>query len=229
MTINLCACLIVLFGAFIGYDSPLTVTQMLWVNLIMDTFAAMALSSLPPDRYVLNERPRDPKSHIIDRKMLWRIVSMGLAFFAILAILWQYMHYVDIASVSDMISLECVNEFVGGSRGVSTMTGVEMGIYFSIFVLMQFWNLFNVKYFRTNRSLIGDIVDLFRNPAAVKESYNKYFLLIAAVILVGQVVIVTFAGEIFNVDPISFKDWLLIIAITSPVMLIPDVVRFIRK
>ncbi|MBO7243122.1 MAG: calcium-translocating P-type ATPase, PMCA-type [Alistipes sp.] len=229
MTINLCACLIVLFGAFIGYDSPLTVTQMLWVNLIMDTFAAMALSSLPPDRCVLNERPRDPRSHIIDRKMLWRIVSMGLAFFAILAILWQYMHYVDIASVSEMISMECVNEFVGGSRGVSTMTGVEMGIYFSIFVLMQFWNLFNVKYFRTNRSLIGDIVDLVRNPEAVKESYNKYFLLIAAVILVGQVVIVTFAGEIFNVEPISFKDWLLIIAITSPVMLIPDIVRFIRK
>ena len=229
MTINLCACLIVLFGAFIGYDSPLTVTQMLWVNLIMDTFAAMALSSLPPDRCVLNERPRDPKSHIIDRKMLWRIVSMGLAFFAILAILWQYMHYVDIASVSDMISMECVNEFVGGSRGVSTMTGVEMGIYFSIFVLMQFWNLFNVKYFRTNRSLIGDIVDLVRNPEAVKESYNKYFLLIATVILVGQVIIVTFAGEIFNVEPISFKDWLLIIAITSPVMLIPDIVRFIRR
>jgi Ca2+-transporting ATPase len=109
------------------------------------------------------------------------------------------------------------------------LTGKEMGIYFSIFVLMQFWNLFNVKYFRTDRSLILDIIDLFRNPKRVKESYNKYFLLIAMVIIVGQVLIVTFAGEIFNVEPISLDDWLWLIVITSPVLIIPDVVRFVSR
>jgi Ca2+-transporting ATPase len=231
MTINLCACLIVLFGAFIGYDSPLTVTQMLWVNLIMDTFAAMALSSLPPDREVLCEKPRDPKSHIIDRRMLWRIVLTGLTFFIFLAALWQYMFHVEITSVADMIAAENIGifftEMFSLEKVTEHLTGEEMGIYFSIFVLMQFWNLFNVKYFRTNRSLIGDIVDLFRNPQRVKESYNKYFLLIAAVILVGQIVIVSFAGDIFNVKPITAEDWMLIMAITSPVLLIPDVVRFV--
>ena len=102
-----------------------------------------------------------------------------------------------------------------------------MGIYFSVFVMMQFWNLFNVKYFRTNRSLIGDIIDLFRDRKRVQESYNKYFLLIAAVIVVGQVLIVTFAGEVFNVERISLNDWLWIMLITSPVLIIPDVVRFV--
>jgi Ca2+-transporting ATPase len=233
MTINLCACLIVLFGAFIGYDSPLTVTQMLWVNLIMDTFAAMALSSLPPDRGVLNEKPRDPNSHIIDRRMLWRIVLTGSLFFIFLAALWQYMFHIRVSSVEEMVSSEQLRIFfteVFSLDKVSMhMTGWEMGVYFSIFVLMQFWNIFNVKYFRTDRCLILDIIDLFRNPKIVKESYNKYFLIIAMVIIVGQVLIVTFAGEIFNVEPISFEDWLWLIAITSPVLIVPDVVRFVSR
>ena len=104
-----------------------------------------------------------------------------------------------------------------------------MGVYFSIFVLMQFWNLFNVKYFATNRSLIGDVVDLFRNAEVVKQSYNKYFLLIALVIIVGQVVIVTFASDLFNVEPISLSDWGYILLLTSPVLLVPDVVRFVTS
>lgn len=231
MTINLCACLIVLLGAFIGYDSPLTVTQMLWVNLIMDTFAAMALSSLPPDRGVLNEKPRDPNSHIIDRRMLRRIVFTGLSFFLFLAALWQYMFHIEITSVRDLVAPENMGIFFTEMFSLEKkslhLTGEEMGIYFSVFVLMQFWNLFNVKYFRTDRSLIGDVVDLFRDPKRVKESYTKYFLLIAFVIIVGQVVIVSFAGDIFNVKPISAYDWLLLIAITSPVLIIPDVIRFV--
>jgi Ca2+-transporting ATPase len=233
MTINLCACLIVLLGAFIGYDSPLTVTQMLWVNLIMDTFAAMALSSLPPDRGVLNESPRDPNSHIIDKRMLWRIVTTGLVFFVFLAALWQYMFHISVSSVREMMEPEQLRLFFTEMFSLTKvslhLTGKEMGIYFSIFVLMQFWNLFNVKYFRTDRSLILDIIDLFRNPKRVKESYNKYFLLIAMVIIVGQVLIVTFAGEIFNVEPISLDDWLWLIVITSPVLIIPDVVRFVSR
>ena len=229
MTINLCACLIVLFGAFVGYDSPLTVTQMLWVNLIMDTFAAMALSSLPPDRSVLSEPPRDPNSHIVDRRMMRRIVATGLLFFLFLAALWQYMFHMPIESVSEMFTADSVKVFFADIFKPKTtlhLSGYEMGIYFSIFVLMQFWNLFNVKYFRTHHSLIGDIIDLFRNPARVKASYNKYFLLIAAVIIVGQVIIVTFAGSLFNVEPISAEDWGLIILLTSPVLIIPDLYRF---
>lgn len=233
MTINLCACLIVLFGAFVGYDSPLTVTQMLWVNLIMDTFAAMALSSLPPDRSVLSERPRDPNSHIVDRPMMRRIVATGLLFFLFLAALWQFMFHTTIHSVGEMFTAESLRVFfveVFSTEKVTLhLSGYEMGIYFSIFVLMQFWNLFNVKYFRTNHSLIGDIIDLCRNAERVKASYNKYFLLIAAVIILGQVLIVTFAGSLFNVEPISLEDWGLIILLTSPVLLVPDLYRFLRS
>ena len=231
MTINLCACLIVLLGAFIGYDSPLTVTQMLWVNLIMDTFAAMALSSLPPDKSVLNDKPRNPNSHIIDRGMLWRIVLTGISFFVFLAGLWQYMFHVEFTSVRGLLDAENIRIFFSEMFSLEKkslhLSGKEMGVYFSIFVLMQFWNLFNVKYFRTNNSLIGDIIDLFCNRQRVKESYNKYFLLITAVIILGQIVIVTFAGNVFNVERISFDDWIWIIIITSPVLLIPDIVRFV--
>ena len=104
MTINLCACLIVLLGAFLGLESPLTVTQMLWVNLIMDTFAAMALSSLPPDKSVLNEHPRDPKSHIINRSMLKRICGAGLFFFVFLAAFWQLLGHIDVDTVADLFT-----------------------------------------------------------------------------------------------------------------------------
>lgn len=233
MTINLCACLIVLFGAFVGYDSPLTVTQMLWVNLIMDTFAAMALSSLPPDRGVLYEKPRKHNSHIVDGRMMRRIVITGLLFFLFLAALWQFMFHTQIQSVKDLFTWESVHIFFCGlfdsSKLHPHLSGYEMGVYFSIFVLMQFWNLFNVKYFATNRSLIGDVVDLFRNAEVVKQSYNKYFLLIALVIIVGQVVIVTFASDLFNVEPISLSDWGYILLLTSPVLLVPDVVRFVTS
>ena len=233
MTINLCACLIVLFGAFIGADSPLTVTQMLWVNLIMDTFAAMALSSLPPEPGVLCDKPRNPKSHIIDRSMLMRIIGGGSLFFVFLVGLWQLLYHVDIASVSELLTSESFHVFFAemfkSNRFAPHMSGYEMGIFFSVFVMMQFWNLFNAKYFRTNRSLILDIIDLFRAPQRVKESYNKYFLLILAVIVGGQVAIVTFAGELFNVAPLSAADWGWIMLITSPVLLIPDVVRLCTR
>jgi Ca2+-transporting ATPase len=104
-----------------------------------------------------------------------------------------------------------------------------MGIFFAIFVLLQCWNLFNAKYFRTNRSLILDIVDLFRAPHRVKESYNNMYLAILAVILGGQIAIVTFAGQLFSVAPLGFADWLWICLITMPVLLIPDVCRFVRN
>ncbi len=233
MTINLCACLIVLAGAFMGLESPLTVTQMLWVNLIMDTFAAMALSSLPPDRSVLRDKPRNPNSHIIDRRMIGSIVGGGMTFFFILVALWQFLWHKDVASVTDMLTVDSLRVFVfdifSPAKAANQLTSYEMGIFFSIFVLLQFWNLFNAKYFRTNRSLMLDIVDLFRAPHRVRESYNNMYLAILAVILGGQIAIVTFAGQFFSVAPLGFADWLWICLITMPVLLIPDVCRFVRN
>jgi len=220
MTINLCACLIVLLGSFIGLESPLTVTQMLWVNLIMDTFAAMALSSLPADRKVLFDKPRNPESHIINRKMLGRIVGVGLFFFAALAGLWQLLLHTDVTSVKGLL-----NTSVSISK--AHLTGYELGIFFSVFVILQFWNLFNAKYYRTDRSLIMDIVDLFRKPQKVKESYSQGFILISLVIVVGQILIVSFAGKMFNVSPLHLSDWMWILLITSPVLIFADLFRTI--
>ena len=229
MTINLCACLIVLLGSFIGLDSPLTVTQMLWVNLIMDTFAAMALSSLPADRKVLYDKPRDPHSHIINRKMLARIVGVGAIFFVMLAGLWQLLWHTDITCVKDLLKPENIRIFITGfadlSHSKAHLGGYELGIFFSVFVMLQFWNLFNAKYFRTDRSLLIDLVDLVGNPKKVKESYSQGFILISLVIVAGQILIVSFAGKMFNVSPLQPADWLWIMLITSPVLFVADIAR----
>ena len=233
MTINLCACLIVLVGAFMGLESPLTVTQMLWVNLIMDTFAAMALSSLPPDRRVLCDKPRRSDSHIIDGRMIRSIVGGGLCFFVILVALWQFMWHSEVESVTQMLTLDSLRIFTldifSTSAPSAELTRYEMGIFFSIFVMLQFWNLFNAKYFRTNRSLILDIIDLFRAPQRVKELFNGMYIVILAVILGGQIAIVTFAGQLFSVSPLSVMDWVWICLLTMPVLLIPDICRFVRS
>lgn len=229
MTINLCACLIVLLGSFVGLDSPLTVTQMLWVNLIMDTFAAMSLSSLPADRGVLNSKPRDPKSHILNRKMIARIAGGGLLFFVFLAGLWQLLWHTDLNSAKDLLTPDSIKLFFSGfvdlSHTKDHLSGYELGIFFSIFVMLQFWNLFNAKYYSTDRSLIMDIVDQIRGTHNIKESFSSGFLLISLVIVVGQVLIVTFAGKMFNVSPLAFMDWVWIMIITFPVLLIADVAR----
>ena len=231
MTINLCACLIVLLGSFIGLDSPLTVTQMLWVNLIMDTFAAMALSSLPADRKVLNDKPRKWDSHIVNRHMLKRIIGTGTLFFVILVGLWQLLWHTDAECVRDLLTPDSLKLYFTGfldmSHTKAHLSGTEMGIFFSVFVMLQFWNLFNAKYFRTDRSLTLDIIDLFRNPKAVKESFSAGFIWISLVIVLGQILIVTFAGPLFNVSPLSVDDWLLILLITSPILLVADAVRTI--
>ena len=233
MTINVCACLIVLLGSFIGLDSPLTVTQMLWVNLIMDTFAAMALSSLPADKTVLYDKPRNPGSHIIDRQMIYRILGAGLLFFILLAGLWQLLWHTNISSVHDLISWDSarlfVSDFASMEKVKAHLSGYELGVFFSIFVMLQFWNLFNAKYFRTDRSLIQDIASLFSKSTKIKESYSAGFLWIILVILFGQILIVTYAGGMFNVAPISAADWGWILLITSPVLVVSDIVRLIRN
>lgn len=231
MTINVCACLIVLLGSFIGLDSPLTVTQMLWVNLIMDTFAAMALSSLPADRRVLYDKPRKSNSHIIDRQMLCRIIGVGLLFFIVLAGLWQLLWHTNISSVNDLISLDSIrlffSDFTNMEKVKPHLSGYELGVFFSIFVMLQFWNLFNAKYFRTGRSLIQDLLVLSTNSKKVKESYSAGFMWIVLVILVGQIMIVTYAGGMFNVSPLSLSDWCWVLLITSPVLIVSDLVRFV--
>ena len=109
----------------------------------------------------------------------------------------------------------------------SHLSGYELGVFFSIFVMLQFWNLFNAKYFRTDRSLLQDIVGVFTDPKAVKESYSAGFLWIVFAILVGQILIVTYAGAMFNVSPLSIADWGWILLITSPVLLVADAVRLV--
>lgn len=233
MTINVCACLIVLLGSFIGLDSPLTVTQMLWVNLIMDTFAAMALSSLPADRTVLYDKPRRPDSHIIDKQMIHKIVGFGLLFFVLLSGLWQLLWHTEIDSVKQLISLDSIKLFFTGILDLESnkgqLSGYDHGVFFSIFVMLQFWNLFNAKYFRTDRSLIQDIIDAFRRPEKVRQSYSQGFIWIVLVILLGQILIVSFAGSMFNVAPLDAYDWCWILLITSPVLIIADIIRYLKN
>jgi Ca2+-transporting ATPase len=192
MTVNVVACLIVLVGAFFDTQSPLTVTQMLWVNLIMDTFAAMALASLPPSRSVMLDAPRDRRAFIIDGSMKWSIIFTGGIFTAILLFLYFYF------------------EQDGLSR-------YELSEFFTIFVFLQFWNLFNAKAFMSGHTS-------FR-----KISHSYGFLSILAIIFIGQILIVTFGGTMFNVMPLKLNDWLMIIGGTSLVFLLPEIYRLITK
>lgn len=232
MTINVCACLVVLIGAFTGIDSPLTVTQMLWVNLIMDTFAAMALSSLPADRSVMLEKPRNPKSHIINRKMLRRIVIVGAAFFVFLAGLWQLLWHSDITCVKDLLSIDELKTYFSGffdmSRTKPHMSHYESGVFFTTFVVLQFWNLFNTRYFNTGHSLLSDMIGICRGKRRASECFSSGFVLISLVILLGQVIIVNFAGSFFDVSPLSLADWCWILLLTSPILIIPDLFRSLK-
>ena len=223
MTINVCACLLVLVGAFLGVDSPLTVTQMLWVNLIMDTFAAMALSSLPADPKVFDEKPRDPESHIIDRSMLKRIFFGGFTFFAMLIVLWEVLLHTDVKSVSDLFSWGLIKGALRGEMGVtpSEMTPYEMGIFFTTFVMLQFWNIFNAKNYRTDNSFF---LTLFS-----KTSFSWGFYLIVLVILSGQYLIVNHLGKFFDVAPLTSGDWLRIAGGTSFALILPEIVRILKR
>ena len=232
MTINVCACLIVLAGAFLGLDSPLTVTQMLWVNLIMDTFAAMALSSLPADPKVMHEAPRNPQSHIINRKMVGQILGVGAIMFGFLFGLWQLLWHIDVSSVKELYTMPNLQKFVydifNFTHEKAHMGSMELSIFFSTFVLLQFWNLFNVKYFRTDRSLLLDIIDLIKGKKNAFAMYSKGFIIIALAILVGQIIIVQFVSPLFNVTPLTLSDWIYTLLSTSLVLIIPEIWRSIR-
>ncbi|MDR2765091.1 MAG: calcium-translocating P-type ATPase, PMCA-type [Tannerella sp.] len=216
MTINVAACLIVLIGAFLGTESPLTVTQMLWVNLIMDTFAALALASLPPNPGVMNEKPRKTSDHIISRPMVKSILSAGLLFVVLLFGLVQYFKHADITSLTQFDVAEFGRNFFNFSPG-NGLSSYELALFFTIFVLLQFWNMFNAKAFMTGKSAFFHLNEC------------KGFLSIATVILAGQWLIVTTGGEMFNVIPLKPVDWGIILGTTSVVLWIGELLRWIRK
>ncbi len=204
MTVNVVACLIVLAGSFMGMQSPLTVTQMLWVNLIMDTFAAMALASLPPSESVMDDKPRSRSAFIISRSM-WRwIIGTGGIFFLFLLGLLYYFEHTDITSLSQI-----GRATFGADRG---LTPYELSLFFTIFVFLQFWNMFNARAYATGRS-------------ALHLEGCSGFGLTALIIVIGQILIVTVGGEFFSVVPLRLTDWLIIVAGTSVVLWAGELLR----
>lgn len=208
MTVNVAACFIVMFGAFMGMQSPLTVTQMLWVNLIMDTFAAMALASLPPSQSVMRDKPRSRTAFIINRTMWRSIIGTGGFFFIILLGILYYFQHTDLTSLTEFMKLP-----IGANTGLSAY---ELSLFFTIFVFLQFWNMFNARAFETRRS-------------ALHLKGCEWFMIIATLILGGQIMIVELGGNFFNVVPLQLSDWLIIIAATSLILWIPELFRQLKK
>ncbi len=202
LTVNVTACLLVGICSFVSEQPPLSVTQMLWVNLIMDTFAALALASLPPSEDVMREKPRKSDASIITKSMGRFIFGVAIAFTLFMLTFFFYLIH-----------------FHTGEGGATMLNARispdEVSLYFSTFVFLQFWNLFNAKSFDSGHSA-------FRN---IKGS--KIFFTVVAIIFVGQILIVECGGKMFNVAPMSIEQWLTVIVITSPVMLIGEAYHFL--
>ena len=211
MTVNVVACLIVLIGAFLGTQSPITVTQMLWVNLIMDTFAAMALASLPPSESVMADKPRSRTAFIVNRAMWQGIVGVGLLFTILLFALMLLFRAYDITTLTDFLILSACK-----TVGQPYLSTYELSLFFTIFVMLQFWNMFNARAFETGRS-------------AFHFHGCKGFILIAVFILIGQVLIVTFGGKMFSVTPLKPIDWGIIIIVTSFVLWCGEIKRLATR
>ncbi len=180
LTVNVSACLIVLAGAFMGTQSPLTVTQMLWVNLIMDTFGAMALASLPPSEKVMKEKPRNRNAFILGKVMGENIVGVGITFFLILLVLLYIFEHANITCMADFLHLH-----LGPADGI---TPYEQTLLFSIFVWTHFWYMFNARSFYTGKSIFS-------------LKFSTGFVTIATIIVVGQLLIVEVGYDFFNVAP----------------------------
>jgi Ca2+-transporting ATPase len=194
LTINVAALIIVLLGSIFGHQLPLTVTQMLWVNLIMDTFAAGALASLPPNPHVMNNKPRKNEDFIITSVMRSNILIVGFLFVGLLLGLLYY--FTD-------------------EKGI--INPYNLSMFFTVFVMLQFWNMFNAKAFLTGRSAFKGLT----------KSYG--FLIVAMAIFFGQILIVEFGGEVFRTVPLKFKDWALIIGSTSLVFWLGEAIRLLKK
>ena len=192
LVVNVAALLLVLSGSFIGTELPLTVTQILWVNLIMDTFAAMALAALPPSREVMTQRPRSQHDFIITPSMARGIIGIGLCFFAAMFV---FLYRIEAAGI----------------------TTEELTIFFTTFVMLQWWNLFNAK-------ALGSHHSAFRYLHRCSG-----MLLVLLIVLVGQWIIVTYGGKMFRTTPLPVTTWIHIILVTSPVMIIGELYRFILR
>ena len=216
MTINVAACIIVLIGAFLGVESPLTVTQMLWVNLIMDTFAALALASLPPSNRVMNDKPRARGANIITKPMTKGIFGVGGFFVVLLFGFIQYFKNEDITSLTQFSITDYFSHFFHFGAPKNGLSAYELSLFFSIFVFLQFWNMFNAKAYRTGKSTFYNI------------GKSQGFILIATVIVIGQVFITTFGGQMFNVTPLKLTDWTIIIGATSLVLWTGEILRAIK-
>ena len=196
LVVNVTALLLVLAGSLIGTELPLTVTQILWVNLIMDTFAAMALASLPPSREVMNEKPRSQSDFIISRPMMQGILFEGIVFFLLMFAFLLHCFYDD--------------SVVGVQRH-------ELTLFFTTFVMIQVWNLFNAKTLGSNHSAFRY---LWR---------NRGLLIVLVMIIAGQWLIVEYGGEMFRTDGMNWKEWTVVIAATSLVMWIGEAWRLLKR
>lgn len=195
LTINVIAVLVVFIGAFTAVEPPLTITQMLWVNLIMDTFAAAALASLPPSKSVMKNRPRGVNDFIITPAMTRFILGVGFSLVVVLSV----MLYV----------LEQNNSFD---------PIYDLTIYFTAFVMFQFWNMYNAKSFDTS------------SDSAFKGILkSKAFILVSLIILVGQIVIVSIGGTMFRVVPLSLETWIYVVSGTGLILLVGEIVRFFKR
>ncbi|MDR0881118.1 MAG: calcium-translocating P-type ATPase, PMCA-type [Candidatus Adiutrix sp.] len=199
LTINVAAMGVALSGPFLGIQLPLTVTQMLWVNLIMDTFAALALASEPPDWSVMRQPPRDPEAFIVTPAMAKFIFIVGGLFLAL---------FLGLA-LGFKESFPMETETPAGRHNLS--------IFFSVFVFLQFWNLFNARMLGLNR------------PAFSRLSESKIFMLILAAVGLGQILMTQFGGEVFRTVPLSAREWLWIILGTSPVLWIGEIIRWRQR
>lgn len=210
LTVNVAACFIVLCGAFMGTQSPLTVTQMLWVNLIMDTFAAMALASLPPSESVMKDKPRDRKAFILNKTMCENIFGVGGFFFVMLLVLLYVFEHSDITQLTDLLHVH-----LGAANGLSPY---ELTLFFTIFVMTHFFYLFCARAFETGRSALH-----FKGCTGL--------LIIAAIIFVGQIAMVEIPGlqNFFNVVSLTFEDWVIIIVGSSCVLWVREIWHQLKR
>lgn len=197
LTVNVAACFIVLVGAFMGTESPLTVTQMLWVNLIMDTFGAMAFASLPPSQSVMKDKPRDRKAFILTKPMMKDILGVGGFFFLLLVVFLYIFQHTEITQMTDLLHCK-----LGEANGLSPY---EQTLLFSIFVWTHLWYMFNTRSFETGKSFF-------------QLKMSKEFFTIVAIIFIGQIVIVEVLYDFFNCTPMKLIDWVIIVVLSSLVL-----------
>lgn len=195
LVVNVAALLLVLGGSVIGTEMPLTVTQILWVNLIMDTFAALALASLPPSHEVMKEKPRKASDFIINKSIGFGILFCGIVFFLVMFALLVYCE----------------------RRGKGGVDVHELTMFFTTFVMIQFWNLFNAKALMSHHTAFRHFLK------------DKGMILVLVLVLVGQWIIVTFGGEMFRTTPLSLHEWLLIVGSTSVVLWVGELWRAFKR